>query len=51
MSTKHRFVARIDNTPKKGAAEPMGIQDEEHSRKYLQGAKRHLDNVCKGIFP
>lgn len=27
------------------------IYDEEHSRKYLQGAKRHLTNVCKGIFP
>ena len=45
------IVEKINNTPKKGAAEPMGIQDEEHSRKYLQGAKRHLDNVCKGIFP
>ena len=27
------------------------INDEEHCRKYLVGASRHLTNVCKGIFP
>lgn len=27
------------------------INDEEHCRKYLVGAGKHLTNVCKGIFP
>ena len=42
---------RIEIRSKVNKIKGYRINDEEHCRKYLVGAGRHLTNVCKGIFP